>query len=66
MAFVLAIYLMLPVGCIWFSDAMGGYDGSMGHWAPITYPSPGILVRIVGWVLLLLPIIVEIIIHTAA
>jgi hypothetical protein len=65
-AFVFAIFLMLPLGCIWFSDAMGGYKGGFAMSAPITYPSPGFLVRIVGWVLLLLPIVLETIMNTPA
>jgi hypothetical protein len=54
------IMLVLPLGCIWFGTAMGGYTGTM-RLHPITSSSPGWLVRIVGWILLLLPVIVLII-----
>ena len=46
----------LPLACIWFSDAMGGYTGpTTGLW--ITAPSPGVFVCILGWMLLLLPLV---------
>jgi hypothetical protein len=66
LAFVLAIGLLLPLGCIWFSEDMGRYCGWMAASAPITYPTPGKLVLIMGWILLLLPIVLELIIHSAA
>lgn len=50
------IFSFFPVACIWFSDAVGDYNGNMGS-MPITQLSPGIYVRLLGWVLLLLPII---------
>jgi hypothetical protein len=51
---ILALVLM-PLACIWFSDAMGGYTGLSGSTA-INAPSPGIIVCILGWLLLLLPL----------
>ena len=54
-----AIFTILPLGCIWFSDAMGDYTGIMGS-MPITQSSPGWLICILGWMLLLLPIIIGI------
>ena len=58
--FKIGMFLILPLACIWFSDAMGGYTGLSGDiW--ITQSSPGIFVCIAGWILLLLPIIVVII-----
>ncbi len=60
-AFQLALFLMLPLGCIWFSDAMGGYTGmGMGRGA-ITSPTPGCLIAFVGWLLLFLPIILALV-----
>jgi|APCry1669189241_1035207.scaffolds.fasta_scaffold210764_2 hypothetical protein len=50
------IFILFPTACIWFSDAVGGYTGNMGS-MPITQSSPGIFVRLLGWVLLLLPVI---------
>lgn len=57
-AFKIGIFVMLPLACIWFSDAMGGYTGLGMLWfdAPITQKSPGILIRILGWIILLLPV----------
>jgi hypothetical protein len=53
-AFKVLIFLIFPLTCIWFSEAMGGYTGPSGSsW--ITAPSPGIIVCILGWIVLLLP-----------
>jgi len=53
------LFLLLPMACIWFSDEMGGVTGvRMRMIGPrITQPSPGCMVKFMGWVLLLLPII---------
>ena len=53
----IAAFTIIPLACIWFSDAMGGYTGLMSS-IPITAPSPGIFVCVVGWILLLLPLII--------
>jgi hypothetical protein len=58
--FKLLGFVVLPLACIWFSEAMGGYTGLTTS-VPITAPSPGIMVCIVGWVVLLLPIVLVII-----
>jgi hypothetical protein len=54
--------LLLPLACIWFADAMGKYTGfsPLGQ-LNITKETPGCLVALVGWILLLLPIWVVII-----
>jgi hypothetical protein len=52
----MALFLILPMFCIWFSDAMGGYRGMTSQLIFIS-PSPGIMVRVLGWILLLLPIV---------
>ena len=54
------LFLIMPMACIWFSEAMGGYTGLTTS-VPITAPSPGIMVCIVGWVVLLLPVVCVII-----
>lgn len=59
-AFVAAAFSILPLACIWFSEAMGGYVGPIWRGA-ITGPSPGLVVCGVGWLLLLLPAIVEVV-----
>jgi hypothetical protein len=55
-AFVTFGFVILPLACIWFGDAMGGYTGLTTSMA-ITSPSPGLMVCIAGWVFLLAPII---------
>jgi hypothetical protein len=65
MAFKFAICLALPLGCIWFSDAIGRYTGLglMQFSYPITKQSPGVLVCIMGWVVLLLPVIAVVVVY---
>lgn len=56
-----AIFLILPLACIWFGDEMGSYTGiGMGRGA-ITSPTPGWLVAAGGWLLLLMPVIATIV-----
>jgi hypothetical protein len=58
--FKMLIFVVLPLACIWFGDAMGGYTGSSGSiW--ITVSSPGFFVSVAGWLLLILPLIVVLI-----
>ena len=55
--------LAFPLACIWFADDMGEYfrDGSL---APeITTSSPATFVRFGGWVLLLLPVLLFLLIR---
>ncbi len=59
-AFMVMIFCALPMGCIWFGEAMGGYTGQ-AETIGITAPSPGIIVRILGWLVLLLPVIAPVI-----
>jgi hypothetical protein len=59
LAFIVGISLILPLACIWFAEAMGGYTGVTTNVA-ITKASPGLIVCILGWVLLLLPLIIGI------
>jgi hypothetical protein len=57
------IFLILPLACIWFSDAMGGFTG-VG--APsITTTTPGWAVAFGGWLLLLVPVVAWLIIAVA-
>jgi len=52
-------YLILPLACIWFGDEMGGYTG---FWRGIPLrQTPGGFIRFMGWVLLLLPTVIGII-----
>jgi hypothetical protein len=43
--------LLLPMACIWFSEAMGGYGGTIRLQA-ITAPTPTVFVGAGGWLLL--------------
>ena len=49
--------LAFPLACIWFADDLGEYcrDGTL--FPEITTPSPGRFVRLGGWILLLLPVL---------
>jgi len=58
--FKVLAFLTLPLACIWFSEAMGSYTGPTTS-MPITAPSPGIMVCIVGWMALLLPVVILVI-----
>jgi hypothetical protein len=56
-AFIMGAFCVMPLACIWFSDAMGGYIGPTTS-MPITQPSPGWAICVLGWLLLLVPIII--------
>jgi hypothetical protein len=56
-------FVILPLACIWFADAMGGYTGQTWTGMPITAPSPGVIVCIVGWLVLLSPVVFVIIVY---
>ena len=49
-------FTILPLACIWFSESMGNATGMLGS-ISINQESPGVIIRWLGWVLLLLPII---------
>jgi len=59
----LTAFLLLPVTCIWFPDAMGNLQGiSLGLGRPmITQSTPGDFVALGGWMLLLCPLVVALI-----
>lgn len=57
MAFKTMGFIILPLACIWFSESMGGYTGPTTS-MPITQASPGWAVCIVGWLVLLMPIVI--------
>ena len=54
--------LLLPVACIWFPDALGTCVGFVGTQF-VSEDSSGPGVFIMGWVVLLLPIPMGVIIH---
>ena len=49
--------LLLPLACIWFADELGEYVGVLPGPA-INHKSPAWMVKLGGWILLLLPVIV--------
>lgn len=49
--------LAFPLACIWFAEDLAGYYRDGNLFPEITTPSSGTLVRLGGWVLLLLPIL---------
>jgi len=50
-------YLVIPLGCIWFSEEVGGFTGIGAHGISISSKSPGIIIAIGGWLLLFMPLI---------
>jgi hypothetical protein len=48
----IAVFLLLPMGCIWFAEAFGGYTGLDGHLQVIDTPTPPFLICACGWLLL--------------
>jgi len=46
------VYCALALGCIWFPEALGEYVGGR-----ITEESPSVFVRVLGWVVLLVPLL---------
>lgn len=51
-------FCIVPLACVWFPDLMGDYTGNaFGGGAAITGKSPGIFVWVLGWLVLLIPII---------
>lgn len=58
------IYTMIPIivfglACIWYGDALGGMIGF--RWfrnINISNTTPGVFLRFLGWILLLLPLII--------
>jgi hypothetical protein len=49
--------LLLPLACIWFGDELGEYVGAVPGPA-IMKKSPGWMVKLGGWFLLLLPVMI--------
>ena len=61
--FIRLLSLAFPLACIWFAEDLAEYyrDGNL---APeITTPSPATFVRLGGWVLLLLPVLLFLLIQ---
>jgi hypothetical protein len=54
--FLVSVALAFPLACIWYPDELGEYYGSLPGPA-ITQKSPAWMVKVGGWILLLLPAI---------
>jgi hypothetical protein len=53
-AFGLILWLVISVGCIWLGDELG--EGMVGaKYDLVSSPSPGWAVKLLGWILLMLP-----------
>lgn len=52
--------LALPLACIWFSEALGNYRGFFCG-GIVTHKSHPSIIRLVGWLILLLPLFLVII-----
>ncbi len=56
---LVGLFLILPLACIWYSDAVGGYTGlNFGTRPAISQTTPGCFVAFGGWLLLFLPVII--------
>jgi hypothetical protein len=56
--FRILLFLILPLGCIFFSDALGSYTGFSRPLGPrVTKTTPGCFIALIGWVLLLFPLL---------
>jgi len=53
--FLVLMLALVPVGIIRFSDDLGSYTGPSGD-GSINAATPGCLIRLVGWVILLFPL----------
>ena len=48
----ISAFCLIPLGCIWFPESLGDYIGGN-----VNAPSPPFLVFILGWIVLLLPMV---------
>ena len=51
------VYLLFPLGLIWFPEVAGGFAGYVGRGGNIDTETPPILVSIFGWVFLVGPLL---------
>lgn len=54
-------YLIICLGCIWFGDEIGSFVGIGSKGIFISSPTPGVFMQIMGWLLLIIPIAVPLI-----
>ncbi|MBN2217650.1 MAG: hypothetical protein JW719_09780 [Pirellulales bacterium] len=51
---MVGLFLFVPLGLIWFGDELGSLTGL--HYGIIDQESPGFLIRLFGWILLMAPL----------
>jgi len=51
----LGMFLVVPMACIWFSESLGEAVGFMSSGVYVSRSSPEWAVRLLGWVVLLMP-----------
>lgn len=57
------LFLILPLACIWYSEAVGGYTGlNFGTRPAISRATPGCFIAFGGWLLLIMPLIIGLIV----
>ncbi len=61
--FMLVVGLVIPMACIWFPEAMGDYASPSGVYRIINQPTPAPVVCFIGWVMLLLPAVVYVLLE---
>jgi len=49
MVFYAVAYMIIPMAAIWFGDEFGSFSSG---WR-LNMPTPGIMIRFIGWVLLI-------------
>jgi hypothetical protein len=50
MVFYAITYMILPLAAIWYGDELGSFSSG----CRVNRPTPGIMVKLIGWVLLLI------------
>ncbi|MDD2462111.1 MAG: hypothetical protein PHT98_13630 [Kiritimatiellae bacterium] len=64
-ACALALFLLLSLSCIWFSNSLGGYaGGDYARASEHTKPTPPPLIAFGGWLLLAMPAVIWAIIRS--
>ncbi len=59
-------YTLICLGFIWFADEVGDYVGLGPKGIFISSPTPGFLIRWAGWLLLLLPALLPLLLKLAS
>ncbi len=68
-AFETALYCLVPLLCVWFPEILANRTGFGMLWdggIPMTRTTPSGIVRLVGWGLLLLPVVLVLVVAWGA